>query len=441
MNTNQIIRKSTIFAAIILIASLTVSVKADELKNNNPYTVLGHQLRSNLITQSPFGDDKPVHMGPTLFQEVIPCRFVSTLETDAYPAPWGGKAFLAHENRTYYPIGVLATENWVNPCSEVLDSRAIAVALRVMAFDPEGNGAVFVAPSNYTSYSYPAVQFKGGVNAQREADVALMAQSFRVQPDEAVHLVIDIIGYFIPDPDAMGSQGERGEKGDKGEQGLQGERGEKGDRGEAGAQGLQGEKGDKGERGEAGAQGLQGDKGDKGERGEAGAQGLQGDKGDKGDRGEAGAQGLQGDKGDKGERGEAGAQGLQGDKGDKGDRGEAGAQGLQGDKGERGDRGEAGAQGQVGPQGPMGPMGPQGPKGDTGPRGGGISMIVGEAMFPPPGQIQINEPAARSNSVIILIYTEVSNGNALGIQSQSNGSFVATGSPNKPFKYIILNQE
>jgi hypothetical protein len=41
--------------------------------------------------------------------------------------------------------------------------------------------------------------------------------------------------------------------------------------------------------------------------------------------------------------------------------------------------------------------------------------------------------------VIILIYTEVSNGNALGVASQRNGAFVASGSPNKPFKYIILN--
>ena len=39
---------------------------------------------------------------------------------------------------------------------------------------------------------------------------------------------------------------------------------------------------------------------------------------------------------------------------------------------------------------------------------------------------------------IILSYIEYSNGNALGIASQSNGSFVATGSPNKPFQYVVL---
>ena len=65
-------------------------------------------------------------------------------------------------------------------------------------------------------------------------------------------------------------------------------------------------------------------------------------------------------------------------------------------------------------------------------------MSVGDSMFPPPGTIRIYDSAVRPNSVVILIYTEVSNGNALGVASQSNGSFVATGSPNKPFRYIIL---
>ena len=78
-------------------------------------------------------------------------------------------------------------------------------------------------------------------------------------------------------------------------------------------------------------------------------------------------------------------------------------------------------------------MGPQGPQGVP-----GITMSVGESVFPPPGQIRIYDGAVTANSVVILIYTEVSNGNALGIASQSAGSFVATGSPNKPFKYIIL---
>jgi hypothetical protein len=66
-------------------------------------------------------------------------------------------------------------------------------------------------------------------------------------------------------------------------------------------------------------------------------------------------------------------------------------------------------------------------------------MHVGESVFPPPGQITIRHHAIRSNSVIIPIYTVVSNGNAIGVSSQRDGSFVATGSPNKPFKYVIFN--
>src|SRR5688572_26167731 len=250
MRNQQINRFYSLIVAIVLIASASVNVMGQELKSHNPYTVLGHQLRSNLITRSPFGDDKPVHMGPTLFQEVVACRFVSTLEDDKYPAPWGGEAFKAMENRTYYPIGVLTNGEWTNPCSEVVPQNAIAVALRVLAFEPNGDGAVWVAPPNFTSYSFPTFEFKAGQSAQREADVALQAQAFSVQPDEPTHLVIDIIGYFITDPLAHGVAGE---KGDQGERGERGEKGDKGDNGEAGAQGAQGEKGD---RGEAGAQGT-----------------------------------------------------------------------------------------------------------------------------------------------------------------------------------------
>ena len=65
-------------------------------------------------------------------------------------------------------------------------------------------------------------------------------------------------------------------------------------------------------------------------------------------------------------------------------------------------------------------------------------MSVGESEFPPPGTITIHDSNIKANSVILLSYIEISNGNALGVASQRVGSFVATGSPNKPFKYIIF---
>jgi Collagen triple helix repeat (20 copies) len=438
MKTLNSISKSAI-AAIILIASFAATVNAQELKSYNPYTVVGHQLRSELITQSPFGGEAPVKMGPTLFQEVVPCKFVSTLEEDKYPAPWGGKAFQAKESRTYFPIGILVSGDFTNPCSEVVPEKAIAVALRVTAFDPTGSGAVFVAPSSFSSYSYPAVQFKDGHDARREADVALHAGGFRVEPNEDTHVMIEIIGYFITDTTQgglVGPRGETGAQGQKGDKGDKGDPGVAGAQGNAGAQGAKGDKGDKGDPGVAGAQGntgAQDEKGDKGDRGEAGAQGLKGDKGEagaqglKGDKGEAGAQGLKGDKG------EAGAQGL------KGDKGEAGAQGAQGLKGDKGDRGEAGAQGAQGPMGPQGPAGPTGPQGPAGPVSGLTMVTSGKLVFPPGGSITITDSNVRTNSVIIPYYVELSNGNAIAIAVIGNGTFVASGSPNKAFRYAVFN--
>ena len=440
---------SKLFAAIILIAGLAVNVNADELKTNNPYTILGFQLRGELITQSPWGDTKPVHMGPTLFQEVVPCRLVSTLEADQYRAPWGGDLFQPNESRVYFPHGVLKVDDWTNPCSEVIPDKAIALSLRLMSYEPDGNGTIMVSPSStYSANSYPVLKFREGTDTMKEANVALHAGGFRVlSQDEATHLTIDIIGYFIPDPNGYGAGGPQGEKGDKGEkgdrgeagaQGAQGEKGEKGDRGEAGAQGAQGEKGEKGDRGEAGAQGAQGEKGEKGDRGEAGAQGAQGEKGEKGDRGEAGAQGAQGEKGEKGDRGEAGAQGLQGE---KGDRGEAGAQGLQGEKGERGEAGAQGAQGEKGEKGDKGDKGDTGPQGPPGRTLGVVMALSDVNEFPPGGTIQISDPNINSNSIILPLYVEVSNGNAIAVADQGNGWVTLSGSPNKPFRYIVFSTQ
>ncbi|HEX7809371.1 MAG TPA: hypothetical protein VF608_11615, partial [Thermoanaerobaculia bacterium] len=62
----------------------------------------------------------------------------------------------------------------------------------------------------------------------------------------------------------------------------------------------------------------------------------------------------------------------------------------------------------------------------------------GVYIFPPGGRLSINDSNVKTNSFIIPVYTEISNGNALGIESVRNGSFVATGSPNKPFKYLVV---
>ncbi len=451
MNTNQIVRIIHRLAVLTIVASFAlVSTASAQMETHNPYTVRGLQLRSNLIPQetaAAYSTMEVSEVGPTLFQEMVPCRFVSTLDQDQYPVRWGGLAFQISESRVYHPIGYLVEDQFKNPCSELIPSNAVALSVRIASYQPDGNGAVYLAPAALPSYDHAALWFKQDSDTQQEANVLLKDKSFVVTvADQATELTIDIIGFFIPDPLAYGTKGDRGERG---ERGATGPAGPKGDAGVAGAQGAQGEKGDTGAAGVAGAQGEKGDKGDagvagaRGDKGDKGEAGVAGAKGDKGDRGEAGAQGEKGDagvagaKGDKGDRGEAGARGEKGErgeagaKGEKGDRGEAGAKGEKGDKGDRGYQGERGLQGPAGPQGPEGPQGPQGVP--------GLSMTTGTSVFPPPGQITINNSAVKANSAIILIYTEVSNGNALGVASQKAGSFVASGSPNKPFKYIILN--
>jgi hypothetical protein len=486
-----------------------------ELESHNPYTVRGVQIRTELLPQdatSSSASETGSAAGPTLFQEIVPCRFMSTLDADGYPAKWGGDAFKVSESRVYHPTGTLIEGDFVNPCSDRIPGHSVALAVRLVSYKPEGDGSVFLAPSSVPRHNVPALVYKTGNDTLKEATVFLSGAAFAVTAaDQPTELTLDVIGYFIPDPNGYGrgdkgekgetgekgatgeqglqgergAQGEKGDKGDSGAQGLQGERGEKGDRGqqgdrgEQGVQGLQGERGERGEsgangergeqgpqgeqglRGEQGAQGLQGEKGSNGERGEQGPQGLRGEKGEAGERGEQGlqgqqgergAQGIQGERGFQGERGlqgEQGVQGLQGAKGDSGERGQQGISGAKGDQGaqglqgEKGDKGERGAQGDKGDKGDRGAKGDQGERGFPGTRGitggPGVTATIGYRVFPPGGSITINDPNAKPDSMIIPLYTVVSNGNAIGIESQGNGSFVATGSPNKPFKYVILN--
>jgi hypothetical protein len=417
-----------ILTAIFILTTITsaaTAAEATKTERHNPYTVLGLQLRSQLTVQAP----EVQAMGgrsagaslipPTLFQEIVPCRLVTTHDADKYPVQWGPSAYQPRETRSYRATGVLIDGEFVNPCSDRIPEDSIALSVRLEAKNTLENGTLWISQQ-------PAMPLVQNTDAVDEANVLLHDGRFSMTADSATHLTVDVIGYFVPDPNGYGAagpkgeQGERGEKGERGEQGLRGEQGERGLQGERGEQGLRGEKGEQGERGTQGERGLQGLTGEKGERGEQGLKGDKGERGEQGAKGDKGERGEQGLKGDKGERGEQGA---------KGDKGERGEQGAKGDKGNDGDRGATGA------QGPQGPAGPQGPKGED----GGLSMITGTRTFPPPGQITINDPAITSNSVIILIYTEVSNGNALGVASQRNGSFVATGSPNKPFRYVIFN--
>jgi hypothetical protein len=454
MKTQSIRRSIHTLAAFVIAANLSLAVNAAEVQTHNPYTVLGTQIRTNLLPAESSSAYAAMEVsegvGPTLFQEIVPCRFVSTLDPDLYPLQWGGQPFQVSESRIYHPKGMLVDGLFVNPCSELIPQEAVALSVRIMSHRPDGNGSVYLAPAEQQNFGIPALEFKKDNDTLKEANVVLHHDAFVVTTvDQATELTIDIIGYYIKDDYDRGAKGDTGAMGPQGAQGPRGEQGERGDRGYDGAQGTDGAKGADGAMGPQGERGLQGERGEagpagaQGAKGEVGATGAQGPKGDDGAQGTQGLQGTQGERGLQGLKGDKGENGSKGDKGDagaKGDRGENGAKGDKGDKGATGDKGLQGERGYQGERGFTGATGAQGPMGPQGPQGvPGVSMTVGTLTFPPGGNVTITNENVKSNSVIVLLYIEVSNGNALGVASQKNGSFVASGSPNKPFKYVIFN--
>jgi Collagen triple helix repeat (20 copies) len=462
-------RNKNTFAMIILVALTLVAplVQAADAPLHNPYTVLGVQLRGALIADEADGASA-VSLGPVVFQEIVPCRLVSTLQADGYAAQWGAPSFAPNESRSYRTTGELVDGIWTDPCSKRVPVNAVAVAARIWSSDPKSDAVLWVTPGNETG---PADNSKVVVRDNQqivnEATFVLRHGMFTLTSQlSGADVQLDIIGYFLPDPWGKGDKGDKGDagavgpqgpKGDSGTQGLQGEKGEKGEKGDTGATGAQGlkgdtgEKGDKGDVGPAGAQGAKGDKGDtgaigpqgaKGDKGDAGAQGLQGAKGDKGDKGDAGAQGLQGAKGDKGDKGDIGPAGAQGDKGDKGDTGAIGPQGAKGDKGDRGEQGPAGATGAQGPAGPMGPQGLQGLQGPVGPQGpAGPGPYVSSVNCIAQGEqsVTIQNPKVHADSAILVTVVGRSLGNIISVQAQGEGWLTVSGKPATCFRYIVFN--
>lgn len=247
MNTNQIVRNIHRLAVIVIVATFALAgTVSAQTEKHNPYTVRGHQIRTILLPEESASAYSTLEVAaanaPTLFQEMVPCRFVSTLDADQYPVKWGGQPFQVNESRVYDPIGYLVEGDFRNPCSELIPENSVAVALRISSYKPDGNGSVYLAPSNAPTYNRAALVFKQGYDTLQESNVILNNKSFVVSvADQPTELTIDIIGFFIPDEDFVGGGG-KGEKGDQGPQGPQGPQGERG---------LQGERGERGERGES----------------------------------------------------------------------------------------------------------------------------------------------------------------------------------------------
>jgi len=453
--------KLTSFLIVLMLTLAAPFAMADGPAIHNPYTILGVQLRSALIADSADGSS-PVTVGAAVFQEIVPCRLISTVEADHYSPQWGMPAFSPNESRSYRATGELIDGNWTNPCSAQIPNNALAVAARVWRVGAWSDGTVmWVTPgSGSAPDKMSKVVLREGEATAAEATFLLRNQMFTITSQVGgSDLMVDVIGYFLPDPWGRGEKGDKGDtgaagpQGPAGAQGLQGEKGErgadgaqglKGDKGNDGAQGPQGLKGDtgaigpqgiQGEKGERGADGAQGPQGLQGLKGDTGVQGIQGEKGERGADGAQGPQGLKGDKGDKGDRGEDGAIGPKGDKGDKGDKGERGTDGAPGLKGDKGDPGQNGA---IGPMGLMGPQGPEGPAGPPGPPGGPYVSGV-NCMAQGVNSITIANSAVHVNSAILVTVTGRSLGNTISVLEQSEGSLTVSGKPATCFRYVIFN--
>ena len=139
----------TMLTAIALTIAAPLAMAADSTTptTHNPYTVLGVQLRSVLLAD-PANGSSGVSLGPAIFQEIVPCRFISTLEADRYPIEWGGPAYAANESRSYRPIGEMVSANFTNPCSLQVPVESLAVA---RTHELHGDAAAKFAASAYNA--------------------------------------------------------------------------------------------------------------------------------------------------------------------------------------------------------------------------------------------------------------------------------------------------
>jgi hypothetical protein len=350
-----------------------------QLESHAPLTFNGFRVRANIAVPIPgFFGPHIVSMGPALFQEMPPCRLISTLAEDAYPAPWGGPSFTANETRYFQVTGTMRAGDWKNPCEDRVPSGALAVAMRIRVFEADGDGTIYVSPSSWAAIAgLPVIVFQAEDVARDKPLIEETAMMIRgsggfhlASAGAGSNLTVDILGYFIADPDGAGPQGEMGPpgptgpQGDPGPVGLQGEIGPLGPTGPQGPPGVTGEIGPigpTGPQGPEGASGPQGEIGPEGPVGPTGPQGIQGLTGNTGPQGEVGPQGVDGPVGPMGPTGPQGPQGLTGAEGEIGPPGAVGPTGPQGPQGIQGLTGNTGPQGDVGPQGSVGPIGPISP--------------------------------------------------------------------------------
>jgi hypothetical protein len=367
-------------ALVVLAIGTAVTLGAQSLgdtgdlnheKIPTPLQIEGLKVKTRIPFAAP--GDRPV------FQEIVPCRLIDTRPARTvggqpvpeFDAPYGGPTFHPGESRTYTASGPIQTPPATNPCT-VKSRRAagdpdaneipgglVGLALRVVAINrsdasPRATVVTAGAPDPITGvggFSFWVGFYGPDVEFAQDGLVKTSGDRFSisVSGDANADILVDVLGYFLPDP--MGS---------------------------ADVQALV-------------SSGVV-------------VPGAVGAPGPPGPTGPAGQQGPAGPKGDAGAAGPPGAPGLPG---------AAGPQGLTGPAGPAGPPGANGLPGPAGATGPAGPSGPAGPQGPPGPAGTCpdccIPFFLIEGVFPAGSgatSITLTDPRIVVKSVGVPFYTQ-----------------------------------
>ena len=291
----------------------------------NPLQIEGLKVK----TRIPFAEpgDRPV------FQQIVPCRLVDTRPTRSvggatvaeFATPYGGPIFHPGDSRTYTASGPIQDPAGTptNPCTikariaagdpdaKEIPRNLVGLALRVVAINRSDSSPaaaiVTVSPSEpaagsggflfYVGYYGPGFEYAQDGLVKTTGD-KFDKFSVALAGEANADILVDVLGYFLPDPIGSGelaaamnaagivAQGPAGSPGPQGPAGPKGDVGALGPQGPAGPAGSAGPKGDVGPVGAQGLPGLAGPAGPTGPQGPGGPPGPMGPQGPKGEPGD-----------------------------------------------------------------------------------------------------------------------------------------------------------
>lgn len=311
-------------AAALVSATLGAADGRPKITDQSKFPFESQGLWVKTMLEFADAGDRPI------YQEIIPCRLIDTRQASAFEAPFGGPTFQPGESRFYSVRDLPAT----NPCFlanrqasdiayEDFYPSMMALVVRVTWFNRSGDnggtpasGIVLVGEAaDLETHGAIADWFGWGGTDFFESQQGIVrtggndGTTFRLAllpgaaegPGASADLVVDVLGYFAPDPTGGGGTvGPQGPKGDPGAPGPAGLAGPQGAVGATGPQGPQGPAGPAGPRGQSGPPGPEGEAGSPGVVGPPGPAGPPGPQGVPGPIGPQGPPGLQGPPGPQG---------------------------------------------------------------------------------------------------------------------------------------------